>query len=114
MFHKPLEPCVYILASAPNGRLYIGMTSRLYDRMRQHKNGTFEGFTKRYGIQVLVYYEMFATMDAAIRREKRLKEWRRAWKVRLIEQINPEWQDLFDETNGILEVGTGGWTDGKH
>jgi len=108
MFHTPLDPCIYILASARNGQLYIGVTSRLFERMQQHQHGVFDGYTKRYGIKMLVYYEMHATMEGAIRREKKLKDWQRAWKVRLIEQMNPEWRDLFEEASGILEVGPGG------
>jgi putative endonuclease len=96
------EPCVYVLASRPNGTLYVGVTSDIYGRMADHKQELFEGFTKRYGVKRLVYYEMHACMDAAIQREKQLKEWKRAWKLRLIEQMNPEWRDLFDETTGEL------------
>ena len=96
------DPCVYILASKRNGTLYVGVTSDLYDRMPQHKQGLSDGFTKKYGVTLLVYYEMHDDMLAAIHREKQIKGWKRAWKVRLIEQMNPEWLDLFDETNGVL------------
>ena len=95
-------PAVYILASKPNGVLYIGVTSDLADRMAIHKQKLFDGFTKKYGVDRLVYYEMHETMDAAILRETRLKKWKRAWKVRLIEQMNPEWLDLFDESTGEI------------
>jgi putative endonuclease len=96
------NPAVYILASRRNGTLYIGVTSDLHDRIAKHKQGLIEGFTKKYGVKLLVYYEMHPTMDAAIRREKQLKEWRRLWKIRLIESMNPEWIDLFDEATGEI------------
>jgi putative endonuclease len=88
------NPCIYILASAPNGTLYVGTTSDLLARLVQHRLGTFDGFTKRYGVKLLVWYEMAATMEAAITREKQLKRWRRDWKRNLIERENPEWRDL--------------------
>ena len=91
------EPAVYVLASKPNGVLYIGVTSDLIDRMAIHKQKLFDGFTEKYGVDRLVYYEMHETMDAAILRETRLKKWKRVWKLRLIAQMNPEWSDLFDE-----------------
>jgi putative endonuclease len=96
------EPCVYILASKPSGMLYVGVTSSLFDRVVIHKQDLVEGFTKRYAVHRLVYYEMHETMDAAILRESQLKKWKRAWKVRLIESMNPEWCDLFDETTGAI------------
>ena len=99
------EPAVYILASKPNGVLYIGVTSDLSDRVAIHKQKLIEGFTKRYATDRLVYYEMHDTMDAAILRESRLKKWKRAWKVRLITQMNPEWLDLFDEATGEILPG---------
>lgn len=89
------EPCVYIMASRPNGVLYAGVTSNLRERVLLHKQGAYGGFTKRHKIHDLVYYEMHASMDDAIRRESQLKKWQRAWKVRLIKQMNPEWLDLF-------------------
>jgi putative endonuclease len=95
-------PCVYVLASKPNGVLYIGVTSDVLSRISMHKQDLIEGFTKRYGVHRLVYYEMHETMDEAIRREKQLKEWKRAWKVRLIASMNPEWIDLFDERTGTI------------
>jgi putative endonuclease len=95
-------PCVYLLASRPNGVLYVGVTSDLEGRMFEHVNGVFEGFSKKYGVTRLVYYEMHETMDEAIRREKRIKEWRRAWKVRLIHGFNPEWLDLYDSKMGVI------------
>jgi putative endonuclease len=99
------SPCVYILASKPNGILYIGVTSDLEGRMAQHDQGLIEGFSLHYGVKRLVYYEFLRTMDEAIRREKRLKEWNRAWKVRLIESMNPEWRNLFDPATGEIAEG---------
>ena len=90
-------PCVYILANKPNGTLYIGVTSNLVQRVWQHKNDLVEGFTKRYGIHRLVWYEAHENMESAIAREKMLKRWERAWKIRLIKEANPEWSDLYDE-----------------
>ena len=89
------QPTVYILASKRNGTLYIGVTSDLVKRVWQHKNDTVEGFTKKYGVHTLVYYEMHATMTEAIRREKQLKKWNRAWKIELIEKENRQWPDLW-------------------
>lgn len=98
-------PCVYLLASEPYGTLYVGVTSDLHQRMAQHSKGVFEGFTKRYGLKALVYYEMHATMPEAIQREKRLKRWSRAWKYRIIEQMNPQWRNLYDEATGEIAFG---------
>ena len=102
------EPCVYILASGVNGTLYIGVTARLFDRVMMHKEGAIDGFTKRYNIHRLVYYEIYDSLENAQRREKQLKEWNRQWKIRLIEEMNPEWHDLFDKTEGIVRVGPRG------
>ena len=88
------QPCVYILASRPHGTLYIGVTSNLLARLIQHREGTFKGFTSRYDVNRLVWYETADTMTAAILREKQLKKWNRDWKLRLIEQTNPQWLDL--------------------
>ena len=99
---KTKRPCVYLMASGRDGILYIGVTSALEDRIAIHKQDLLDGFTKRYGVHRLVYYEILKTMDEAIRREKQLKHWNRAWKVRLIHQMNPEWQDLFDEARGVI------------
>ncbi|MBP7336967.1 GIY-YIG nuclease family protein [Niveispirillum sp.] len=85
---------VYILASARNGTLYIGVTSDIGRRVWEHREGLVEGFAKRYGIKTLVYYEAFERIDDAIHREKRLKKWNRAWKLELIESSNPDWNDL--------------------
>lgn len=90
-------PCVYVMASKRNGTLYVGVTSDLVQRVWQHKNDVIEGFTKRYRVHTLVWYEACGTMEAAIAREKAIKEWKRAWKVRLIEEKNPKWGDLYDE-----------------
>ena len=89
------QPAVYILASKRNGTLYIGVTSDLVKRVWEHKNHMVKGFTKRYGIQQLVWYELHENMASAIEREKRLKGWKRAWKLELIETVNPNWQDLY-------------------
>jgi putative endonuclease len=98
-------PCVYILASRRNGTLCIGVTSELFERVGVHRQDLIDGFTKKYGVHRLVYYEMHETMDAAILREKQLKKWNRAWKLRLIENMNPEWEDLFDESQGAIRTG---------
>ena len=87
---------VYILASKPNGTLYIGVTNNIARRVWQHKEALVEGFTKKYSVDRLVYCEAFARPQEAIQREKRLKKWNRAWKVRLIESTNPEWKDLYE------------------
>jgi putative endonuclease len=85
---------VYILASKPRGTLYIGITNNLARRVWEHKHGLVEGFTKKYGVHMLAYYEIFARATDAIQREKRLKKWNRAWKIALIESHNPGWEDL--------------------
>jgi putative endonuclease len=87
----------YILASKPRGAIYIGVTNDLVRRAWEHRQGFVEGFTKRYWIKRLVYFEELTTAEAAIEREKRLKRWRRAWKDELIETRNPEWRDLYDD-----------------
>lgn len=92
-----MQPCVYILASRRNGTLYIGVTSNLVQRIWQHKNDAVDGFTRNYAVHSLVWYELHATMESAIGREKALKEWRRAWKLKLIETTNPHWRDLYDD-----------------
>ena len=89
------QPAVYILASKRNGTLYIGVTSDLVKRMWEHRNDMVEGFTKRYGVHQLVWYELHENMESAIEREKRLKEWKRKWKLELIEGTNPNWLDLY-------------------
>ena len=88
-------PCVYILASRPNGALYVGVTSDLVKRVWEHKNDFVDGFTKRYRVHKLVWHETHETMESAIMREKALKKWKRVWKVELIEKDNPTWTDLY-------------------
>jgi len=88
------QPAIYILASGTRGTIYIGVTSNLMQRLHQHREGLIPGFTRRYGVRRLVHFEMFDTIDAAIVRERQLKEWRRAWKIELIEQQNSHWDDL--------------------
>jgi putative endonuclease len=90
------RPAVYILASKRNGTLYVGVTSNLQKRVWEHKNDLVQGFTKRYGVHHLAYYELHEDMMSAITREKQMKKWNRAWKVRLIERHNPDWKDLWD------------------
>ncbi len=102
MSDEAKTPCVYIMTSGRNGTLYTGVTSDLHDRVSMHKQDLIEGFTRKYGVHTLVYYEMHDTMEAAIRREKQIKEWKRAWKIRLIESLNPAWIDLFDERTGAI------------
>jgi len=91
------QPCVYILASKRNGTLYVGVTSNLVKRGWEHRANVVEGFTSKYGVHALVYYEMHEDMISAITREKQLKKWQRAWKLRLIEERNAEWRDLWHE-----------------
>jgi putative endonuclease len=86
---------VYIMASATGGTLYVGVTSNLIARTHQHREGLLPGFTSRHGVKTLVWFELHDTAEAAITREKRLKQWRRDWKIRLIEQFNPDWRDLY-------------------
>jgi putative endonuclease len=96
--------CVYILANKRNGTLYIGMTSNLESRVWEHKHNVIDGFTKRYNVHILVYYECGGDSEAAIQREKQLKKWNRTWKIQLIEKHNPRWLDLYDEDKGILPL----------
>jgi putative endonuclease len=91
------QPCVYILASRRNGTLYAGVTSNLHARVWQHRNDVVEGFSSRYRVHDLVWFEVHETMESAIGREKVIKEWKRAWKVDLIETSNPYWRDLYPE-----------------
>ena len=86
---------VYIMASARNGTIYIGVTSDIVKRAWAHRNGVVEGFTRKYGCKSLVWYEAFDSIEAARHRELQMKEWRRAWKLRQIEALNPNWNDLF-------------------
>ena len=93
----PRRPCVYILASGYRGTLYIGVTTDLARRMSEHRDAGRESSVGRYDARRLVYAEHHDRIDDAIRREKHLKRWRRAWKIRLIEEANPDWRDLFDQ-----------------
>jgi putative endonuclease len=88
---------VYILASKPNGTLYIGVTNNLQRRVYEHKEGLIEGFTKKYNVNNLVYYEIHSEITEAIKREKNLKKWNRKWKIELIEKANSSWKDLYSE-----------------
>jgi putative endonuclease len=97
------QPCVYVLASKRNGTLYIGVTSDVVRRVWQHRSGEIDGFTNRYDVHRLVHAEFYTSMADAIHREKCLKVWRRAWKLRLIEQGNPQWRDLYED----FVLGTG-------
>jgi putative endonuclease len=100
MRERPFQPCVYILASQRNGTLYTGVTSDPVRRVWEHREGLGAKFAKRYGVSRLVWFELHSTMDTAIQREKRIKTWNRAWKLRLIEETNPRWLDLFDDLAG--------------
>jgi putative endonuclease len=91
------RPCVYILASRRNGTLYVGVTAEIVSRVWDHRSGAVDGFTKTYGVHLLVYVEFHETMAEAILREKQIKEWRRTWKIELIERANPQWRDLYDD-----------------
>ncbi len=89
----------YILSSRRNGTLYAGVTNDLARRIKEHKDGTIKGFTSRYNVHRLVYFELYDRIEDAILREKNVKEWKRAWKLDLIENLNPEWKDLHDDLN---------------
>ncbi len=91
------KPCVYLMASRRNGTLYCGVTSDLVKRVWEHKNGLVPGFTKRYNVHTLVWYELHEAMESAIAREKSIKAWKRKWKLVLIEEHNPEWKDRYAE-----------------
>ncbi len=89
--------CVYILANRPRGTLYVGVTNDLIRRVHEHREGSIDGFTKKYRIKMLVYYEQHDTAMAAIQREKNIKHWPRAWKIDLIRSLNPDWRDIWDD-----------------
>ena len=91
------QPTVYILASKRNVTLYIGVTSNLVQRVYQHREILADGFSKQYGVKMLVWFEQHDTMESAIAREKAMKKWHRQWKINLIETHNPEWRDLWDD-----------------
>lgn len=91
------EYYVYILTNMPNGTLYIGMTNNLERRILEHKSGSVEGFTKKYGLKTLIYFEVHQNVNEAILREKQLKKWKRQWKIDLIEKDNPNWSDLTND-----------------
>ena len=95
--HQDFQPTVYILASKRNGTLYTGVTSNLLARIQQHREGQVRGFTRKHGIELLVWSEQHETMGSAITREKRIKKWNRAWKLDLIEAGNPDWRDLAED-----------------
>ena len=90
------SPAIYIMANRYRGSMYVGVSSNLIGRVSQHRLGLVEGFTKKYGLKRLVFWEPHATMEYAIGREKQLKDWKRAWKIDLIERANPDWNDLFE------------------
>ena len=94
------QPCVYLLAGQRNGTLYVGVTSDPVKRIWQHKNDLVLGFSRRYATHLLVWYEVHENMESAIVREKRLKDWHRPWKLRLIEKNNPTWRDLYPDIVG--------------
>ena len=92
---------VYIMAHEPHGAIYVGVTNDLIRRTYEHKHGLADGFTKKYNIKTLVYYEMSENIEAAIQREKLLKRWKREWKEQLITAFNPEWKDLYKQICGV-------------
>lgn len=89
------RPCVYLLASKRNGTRYVGVTSDLIRRVREHREHLVDGFTKRYQVGTLVWLELHETMESALTREKQIKKWNHAWKIRMIESTNPTWRDLY-------------------
>ena len=95
------EYYTYILASSRNGTLYVGVTNNLIRRIYEHKNDLVEGFTKKYAIKTLVHYEAYRNINDAITREKQLKKWLRPWELKLIEENNPAWKDLYEELNPV-------------
>ena len=91
------QPCVYIVTNKRNGTLYVGVTSNLPGRIWQHKNKVVPGFTQKHKLDRLVWYEVHETMESAIQREKAVKYWKRYWKLKAIEEMNPDWRDLYEE-----------------
>jgi len=100
-----MEYYLYILASKKNGTLYTGLTNNLKKRVWEHKQNLVPGFTKKYNVHHLAYFEKFHDVYSAIAREKRIKKWKRQWKINLIEQMNPDWNDLYDNFDSCLSVG---------
>ncbi|CDH44234.1 MAG: GIY-YIG nuclease family protein [Candidatus Competibacteraceae bacterium] len=100
------QPVVYIMSSRRNGTLYTGVTSDLAKRVWEHRGNFVEGFTKRYGVHTLVWFELHSEMYQAIVREKQIKKWNRAWKIKLIEQTNPQWRDLWPSLTGNNDLGS--------
>ncbi len=98
------SPAIYILASRMYGTLYVGVTSDLCSRVSLHKQKLLPGFTAKFGVNRLVYFELHDSMESAIKREKQLKEWKRSWKIQLIETPNPQWLDLYAETCGRFDT----------
>lgn len=97
LFGPMKQPCVYLLASSSHGTFYTGVTSDLPRRLYEHRTGAADGFTKRYGIKRLVWFEQHETMEAAILREKQIKRWARAWKYELVNSVNPTWRDFAED-----------------
>ena len=91
------QPCVYLLANGRNGTIYTGVTSNLPKRVWEHRNNQVAGFTRKYRVHTLVWYELHDTMETAIEREKAIKNWERAWKIQMIERENPDWRDLYED-----------------
>ena len=98
------HPAVYIMASRYRSTLYVGVTSALWSRVCDHKNGTTPGFTSRYGVTTLVLYEHYHSMTAAIQREKQIKAWKRSWKIELVESMNVDWRDLHDSIDATATL----------
>lgn len=98
------QPAVYIVTNKPGGTLCFGVTGALWNRICAHRNGTFDGFTKKYGLHRLVWYEHHPSMPSAIHREKRLKKWQREWKLKLINAFNPDWRDLHDDIDSTINL----------
>ena len=97
---RDFQPAVYIMASKRNGTIYVGVTSNLPQRAAQHREGTFQGHTTRYGCKMLVWFQAYDDLESARRRELQMKEWRRSWKLQAIEELNPEWRDLYFDLAG--------------
>jgi putative endonuclease len=102
--HEEKAPAVYIMASRYRGTLYVGVTGALWHRVNDHKNGRYDGFTAEHDVKLLVWYEHHHSMEDAIRREKQLKKWKREWKLRIIEEMNPNWVDLQDSIDTLATL----------